>query len=106
MESGYRACFVITSLHPYIDRVVIDTSSEFYKELKRCQEKGLIVAAYTSKLEKEHLQLGKCIEIKYEASLSSTLCPEKVMIFLFKKSILSAQNEMIFFDICPLNIQK
>ena len=66
LESGYRACFVITSLHPYIDRVVIDTSSEFYKELKRCQEKGLIVAAYTSKLEKEHLQLGKCIEIKYE----------------------------------------
>lgn len=54
-------------MNPYIDRVLIDTSSDFYKELKRCQEKGLIIKAYTSRLEKERLQLGKCIEIKCEA---------------------------------------
>ena len=67
LGSGYRACFVIISLHPYIDKVVIDTTSDFYKELKRCQAEGLIVKAYTSKLGNEHLQLGKHIDIKFEA---------------------------------------
>ena len=50
-------------------------------------------------LKSKEMPCLSCLEIKYEASLSSTFCPEKVIIFLFKKSILSTQKVMIFFEI-------
>lgn len=65
LDSGYKGYFIIVSLHPYIDRVMIDINSEFYKGLKCCQEKGLVVMAFTSRLESDGLKLGKSIEIEY-----------------------------------------
>lgn len=66
LEKGYRVCLMIVSLHPYIKTVIINKKSEFYFQLKKCLNAGLIIKAYTSRLENFNLSIHKEIEIKYQ----------------------------------------
>lgn len=65
LQKGYRVYYMIVSLHPYIKNVDIDTSTEFYAELLRCLNAGLIVKAYTSRLIGDNLVIDKEISIRH-----------------------------------------
>lgn len=63
--NGYRVCFMIVSLHPYAKNVTIDRSTEFYSELSKCLEVGLIVKAYTSRVENDVIKIDKEIGVNW-----------------------------------------
>lgn len=65
LVNGYRVCFIIVSLHPYIKNVTIDKSTEFYSELSKCLEGGLIVKAYTSRVENDIIKIEKEIGVNW-----------------------------------------
>lgn len=65
LKKGYKVCFVIVSLHPYIKSVDIDISSEFYSELTKCIDAGLILKAYACRLLQDKIIIDKDIPIKY-----------------------------------------
>ena len=66
LQKGYRVCFAIVSLHPYIKAIDIDTGTDFYKELKRCMNAGLIIKAYASRLKNDVLTIDKEIGINFK----------------------------------------
>ncbi len=65
LQKGYRVCFAIVSLHPYIKNVDIDTSTMFYTELARCLDAGLIIKAYTCRLMEDSFAIDREIPVKY-----------------------------------------
>ena len=63
LESGYKACFMIVSMNPYLKKVQIDKKTEFYRELIKCIEKGLSVKAYTCFLGENGIEIKKEITL-------------------------------------------
>lgn len=60
---GYKVCFAIVSLHPYLKSIQIDTTTEFYYELVKCLDRGLLLKGYTCRLYKEKLMIDKEISV-------------------------------------------
>lgn len=65
LNEGYKVCFMIVSMHPYTKKIKLDIYSEFYKKLHKCQEAGLILKAYTCRINKNNICIDKQIEIEY-----------------------------------------
>ena len=65
LDKGYKVVFVIVSLNPYIKKLTIDKSTEFYSELTRCIEKGMEIRAYTSHLRNYEIEIKKQIPLLY-----------------------------------------
>lgn len=70
LRLGKKACFCIVSLHPYLKEVVIDQSSEFYAELKKCMDMGMRLHAYTTRLSGNALKVEHEIPISFIADLN------------------------------------
>lgn len=66
LQKGYNVCFAIVSLHPYIKAVDIDTGTDFYNELVKCMNAGMIIKAYTSRLKNDVLIIDKEISINFK----------------------------------------
>lgn len=62
---GYKVCFAIVSLHPYVKFIQIDTATEFYSELVKCLNVGLVLKAYTCRLQNAKVQIDKEINVNY-----------------------------------------
>lgn len=62
---GYKVCFAIVSLHPYVKNIQIDKTTEFYSELVKCLNIGLILKAYTCRLQNDKVQIDKEISVNY-----------------------------------------
>ena len=62
---GYKVCFVIVSMHPYIKNIQIDRNSKFYSELVKCLEVGLILKGYTCRLKNDKVTIDKEICVDY-----------------------------------------
>lgn len=60
---GYRAFLIIVSLHPYVKNIIIDKESKFYSQLMKCLNAGLIIKAYTTRLNGSVLLVDKEIKI-------------------------------------------
>lgn len=65
LDKGYKVVFIIVSLNPYIKKLTIDISTEFYSELTRCIEKGMEIRAYTSHLKDYEIEIKKQIPLLY-----------------------------------------
>ena len=65
LEKGYKVVFIIVSLNPYIKKLTIDKSTEFYSELTRCIEKGMEIRAYTSHLKDYEIEIKKQTPVFY-----------------------------------------
>ena len=65
LEKGYKVVFIIVSLNPYIKKLTIDKSTEFYSELTRCIKKGMEIRAYTSHLKDYEIEIKKQIPLLY-----------------------------------------
>lgn len=64
LQEGIRVVYCIVSLHPYIKRIDLDKKTDFYREIKQCQEYGLMLKAYSSRLSNGRLVIDKEVEIK------------------------------------------
>lgn len=60
---GYRVCLAIVSLHPYLKNIQIDSTTEFYTELVKCIETGLVLRAYTCRLQNDKVLIDKEIYV-------------------------------------------
>lgn len=65
LKKGYKVCFILVSLHPYVKSIRIDTNSEFYTELDKCMKAGLVLKAYTCRLQSDAILIDKEINITY-----------------------------------------
>ncbi len=66
LQKGYRVCFIIVSLHPYVKGIEIDSDTEFYTELMRCIDVGLELKAYTCRLFNKDIVIEKEIKVNYK----------------------------------------
>ena len=64
LSHGYKVCFIIVSLNPYVSEIEIDKQSEFFKHFKTCINQGMIVKGYACSLVENCLKISKGIEIK------------------------------------------
>lgn len=64
LSNGVRVCFMIVSLHPYINEIVLDQSTEFYEKFAACSSKGMISKAYTARLHNNKISIDKEIPIR------------------------------------------
>ena len=65
LSRGYKVCFMIVSLNPYLKEIRIDEKTEFFSELSSCIEKGMAVKAYSCKFDEDQLLIRNEIPIKY-----------------------------------------
>ena len=65
LDKGYNVAFIIVSLNPYVKKLTIDKSTEFYSELTRCIENGMEIRAYTSHLKDYEIEIKKQIPLLY-----------------------------------------
>ena len=65
LDKGYKVAFIIVSLNPYIKKITIDKSTEFYSELMKCLGKGMEFRAYTSQLGNYEIEIKKQVPLLY-----------------------------------------
>lgn len=63
LAKGYRVCFIIVSLSPYLKELSLDGSTEFYKEFMNCIRLGMITKAYACRLCNNQVCIEKSIPI-------------------------------------------
>ena len=63
LDEGYKVCFIIVSLNPYLKEIVINKDTEFYLELCKCKENGMKLRAYTSCLQDNSIFIKKEIPV-------------------------------------------
>ena len=63
LDKGYKVVFIIVSLNPYIKQITIDKNSDFYDEISKCMQKGMILKAYSSHLVDYHINVKKEIQL-------------------------------------------
>lgn len=50
LTEGYKACFFIVSLNPYVKEIILLKNNECCKRLSKCMERGLILNGYSCRL--------------------------------------------------------
>ena len=63
LDRGYKVCFILVSLNPYLKSITMDRETAFYTEFAKCIEKGMIVQAYASCLDDDKIMLKKRIPL-------------------------------------------
>lgn len=64
LSQGYKVCFIIVSLNPYVRKIQIDRKTEFFNHFQACIEKGMMVKGYSCSLVDDCLKINKSIEMK------------------------------------------
>lgn len=68
LNEGYRICYMIVSLNPYVKTVTISKETSFFSELSDCLKQGMFLSAYSCRLEKGKILINRKIQIKMEDS--------------------------------------
>jgi len=63
LSKGYKVCFIIVSLNPYVSEIRIDNTTDFFTCFQACIEKGMLVKGYGCNLVGGSLKISKSIEI-------------------------------------------
>lgn len=50
LQGGYKTCYVIVSLNPYVKEVVIDEDASFFPPFAECVALGMMVRGFTCRL--------------------------------------------------------
>ena len=66
ISKGYKVCFIIVSLTPYLNELFIDNNTEFYDKFMTCIKQGMIAKAYTCRLSDDKILIEKEIPIMLE----------------------------------------
>lgn len=64
LDEGYRACYVLASLNPYVKEIVINSKVEdYYKTFMECVEKGMTYCAFSVRLREQAPELYAKIKV-------------------------------------------
>ncbi len=64
LEEGYKVCYIIVSLSPYVEAIEINVDTPFYTELVKCINKGMRLSAYSCKLADGTIEIKREIQIR------------------------------------------
>lgn len=65
LKKGYKVCFAIVSLHPYVKEIKLNHDTRFFEELQKCLKLGLLLKAYTCRLRDDVIVIDKEIDVNY-----------------------------------------
>lgn len=65
LTKGYRVCFIIVSLTPYLKEILIDSKTDFYKDFISCVNQGMTIKAYTCRLRGGQILIEREIPVRY-----------------------------------------
>lgn len=65
LSDGYKVCYIIVSLNPYVKAVDIAENTSFSIELKECIQQGLHISAYSCKLDNGKIVIKNKLQIKF-----------------------------------------
>ena len=65
LDEGFKAALIITSLSPYVQQLVLDNTTPFFKALQPCLQKGLQLIAVALYISKGEIKIKKRLPIKY-----------------------------------------
>lgn len=65
LQQGVPVCFLIVSLCPYVDEIVLDTTTPFYEQFVKCMNLGMKAAAFSCRLTGDNILIDKKIDIRY-----------------------------------------
>ena len=68
LAKGYKVCFMIVSLSPYLKELSLDDQTEFYKEFMECINLGMKVKAYACRLCDDQVYIEKELPIKFNST--------------------------------------
>lgn len=60
---GYRICYLIVSLNPYVKTINLDTATEFFSLLEDCTRNGMILKGFSSRFKDRTITLEKEIKL-------------------------------------------
>ena len=63
LDKGYKMCFIIVSLNPYLKEITINKDTEFYSELCKCKKMGMELRSYVSCLQDNFIFIKKEIPV-------------------------------------------
>lgn len=63
LVQGYKACYIIVSLNPYVKSISINNETEFCTLFKQCIDNGMTVKGFSCKLMNESLTMHDSVNI-------------------------------------------
>jgi DNA-binding sugar fermentation-stimulating protein len=65
LQKGYKACYIIVSLNPYVKEVVFDRSAVLFQALADCVSLGLVIKGFACRMDNEIITLRHELTITY-----------------------------------------
>lgn len=65
LEQGKPACYIITSLNPYIKAIALDKQTPFFSVFNKCISLGMITLGVSCKIKENQLAIHKMVEILF-----------------------------------------
>jgi len=64
LQCGYKVCYIIVSLNPYVNQIQLDSRSELFKLFGECQDLGMIIRGFSCKLEENQIVISGKIPVE------------------------------------------
>ena len=64
LSEGLRVYLFVVSLNPYVKEIKLNENTEFSNELKKCLEEGMILKAYSCKINDDGIRIPREIKIE------------------------------------------
>ena len=63
LQKGYKVCYIIASLNPYVDEIILDTTSKLFELFTECQTLGMKTKGFSLKLKENKIFINKEIPL-------------------------------------------
>lgn len=64
LGAGFRVCYMIVSLNPYVKSITILENTSFYAALKKCIDLGMQIAAYSCVFDGQKIKIKSALPIR------------------------------------------
>lgn len=64
LSEGLKVYLFVVSLNPYVKEIKLNENTEFSNELKKCLEEGMVLKAYSCKLNDDSIRIQREIKIE------------------------------------------
>lgn len=63
LHRGYKVCYIIVSLNPYVNEIALDTGSELFELFTECRALGMIARGLACRLKENQISIHKGIPL-------------------------------------------
>ncbi|MDD6060474.1 MAG: DNA/RNA nuclease SfsA [Ruminococcus sp.] len=64
LSEGLKVYLFVVSLNPYVKEIKLNENTEFSNELKKCLEEGMVLKAYSCKLNDDRIRIQREVKIE------------------------------------------